>query len=760
MSADAPTAAENRPLPPLALRVRGGARDGQLLKLSAAKCSIGASPGCTLRLRGKDVRAVHCLIVRGKANMVVRRWSADTLLNGQSFDDRPLELGDRLRCGPVEFEVVLPSGESVRPQPNVDALSPTPPGDVCATQAIACPEACSPTGTVVLGGPPPALVDSPLLTAPIARPQRLDAPVTATQPLPARASDCGTLLTAAEDAHAAAQAKRDERERQLSERETACAKREATLDERDTDLANRAADLEAREAKLRDREETLAGREEEIQRREQASLAASTAATPSDTASPGSGEDTAGAARRLAEERERLERDKREHEAQRAMHVAEHERWKEDHRQWKAQRQAAESQMEGLQAQVEHQLTEILSRRKHLDQDREAWKSESAQHRRQLEERAAEVARQAEEVDTWRKELDAERERAAALLEEASRYEQLCTELAEVRSQLAQRDGEIAAARRDVEHAQGEIARLQSASAAGDATSEQRATLARQAEELLQLRAQFEQERAAFEARVSGTGEVGETYPVQVGGDDSVSEDTGLSGLSTWALLKDKIDFADEAPLRQSPMNSPSPPVDAISDDQETINRYMANLMQRVGGRSTQPPPASAEPLPSAGSGDAPQQHAVAAAPTTSEAPPRTPQRTTKATKTVTPEEVARMRELANLNARVAITAHGTRQMLPQAFGKAALSLAAFGASAAVYLLNADRQPIHIAAAAGCALLGVFFFFGTLRSLRRLRTSRHRSSTESKSTSSRANTPPHPTPVEAAVVEDAPAATP
>ena len=83
----------------LSLRVCGGPRDGQIVKLADAKCTIGASPGCTLRLRGKDVRPVHCLIIRGRANTVVRRWSPDTLLNGKTFDDRPLAYGSGQTTG-------------------------------------------------------------------------------------------------------------------------------------------------------------------------------------------------------------------------------------------------------------------------------------------------------------------------------------------------------------------------------------------------------------------------------------------------------------------------------------------------------------------------------------------------------------------------------------------------------------------------------------------------------------------------------------
>ena len=90
----------------LKLRIVGGSRDGQLLRLRATKCSVGSDRRCTLRLRARGVRPIHCLIVRGRQATIVRRWSMDTRLNGSSFSDAKLVAGDRLSIGPIELEVV------------------------------------------------------------------------------------------------------------------------------------------------------------------------------------------------------------------------------------------------------------------------------------------------------------------------------------------------------------------------------------------------------------------------------------------------------------------------------------------------------------------------------------------------------------------------------------------------------------------------------------------------------------------------------
>jgi len=91
---------------PLTLRICGGARHGQVIQLVSRKCTIGSAENCTLRLRAPHVRPVHCLILRGPSETLIRRWSPDTLLNDRAFIDAILAPGDRVRCGPIEFEWV------------------------------------------------------------------------------------------------------------------------------------------------------------------------------------------------------------------------------------------------------------------------------------------------------------------------------------------------------------------------------------------------------------------------------------------------------------------------------------------------------------------------------------------------------------------------------------------------------------------------------------------------------------------------------
>ena len=100
----------------LVLRVCGSTRHGQIVRLRSPKCTVGSGPRCTLRLRARGVRPIHCLIVRGSGATVIRRWSSDTRLNGRTFTDAELVGGDRLGIGNIELEVLDP-GRLPTPDP-------------------------------------------------------------------------------------------------------------------------------------------------------------------------------------------------------------------------------------------------------------------------------------------------------------------------------------------------------------------------------------------------------------------------------------------------------------------------------------------------------------------------------------------------------------------------------------------------------------------------------------------------------------------
>ncbi len=93
-------------VPPFCLRVHGGPLDGQELRLTSAKVSVGGAAGCTLRLRSPGCLPLYAWVLRGPEGCVVRRFAPHVLLNGAAFDEAALFDGDRLRIGALELEVV------------------------------------------------------------------------------------------------------------------------------------------------------------------------------------------------------------------------------------------------------------------------------------------------------------------------------------------------------------------------------------------------------------------------------------------------------------------------------------------------------------------------------------------------------------------------------------------------------------------------------------------------------------------------------
>ena len=91
---------------PVALRLFGGTPDEQLIPLAAGKQSVGSGPRCSVRLQNPGVRPLHCLIVHNAEGVRVRRWADDTLLNGVAFDEAPLLAGDLLSVGSIELEAL------------------------------------------------------------------------------------------------------------------------------------------------------------------------------------------------------------------------------------------------------------------------------------------------------------------------------------------------------------------------------------------------------------------------------------------------------------------------------------------------------------------------------------------------------------------------------------------------------------------------------------------------------------------------------
>lgn len=88
------------------LRLHGGTEDERLINVPPGKHSVGSGPRCQIRLTAPGVGAMECLIVCDRSGLRVRRWSDKTLLNGEAFEEAGLAAGDVLAVGPAELVVV------------------------------------------------------------------------------------------------------------------------------------------------------------------------------------------------------------------------------------------------------------------------------------------------------------------------------------------------------------------------------------------------------------------------------------------------------------------------------------------------------------------------------------------------------------------------------------------------------------------------------------------------------------------------------
>ncbi|TWT72804.1 hypothetical protein Pla123a_41030 [Posidoniimonas polymericola] len=87
--------------------------------LPEGSTTVGAGPKCDLRLDGPGLKPLHCVIVQSAEGLTVRRWSPGTKLNGASFTESALRMGDCLSIGPIELHV-SPVDESQVDKSQVD----------------------------------------------------------------------------------------------------------------------------------------------------------------------------------------------------------------------------------------------------------------------------------------------------------------------------------------------------------------------------------------------------------------------------------------------------------------------------------------------------------------------------------------------------------------------------------------------------------------------------------------------------------------
>ena len=104
------------------LVVTGGARPGQEIAVAGPKFVIGRAPECQLRPNSDMVSRRHCAILLEEGSVTIHDFGSKngTFVNDEKVEaDRQLKTGDRVKVGPLEFQVRLSVSVGGKRKPKV-----------------------------------------------------------------------------------------------------------------------------------------------------------------------------------------------------------------------------------------------------------------------------------------------------------------------------------------------------------------------------------------------------------------------------------------------------------------------------------------------------------------------------------------------------------------------------------------------------------------------------------------------------------------
>jgi pSer/pThr/pTyr-binding forkhead associated (FHA) protein len=107
------------------LVVLGGTNAGRVIPITAEKFFIGRAEDCHLRPNSDLVSRHHCAITLEENEVTVRDFGSrnGTQVNGERIrGEEELKSGDRLKVGPLEFEVVVQVPTVAAKKPKVQSL--------------------------------------------------------------------------------------------------------------------------------------------------------------------------------------------------------------------------------------------------------------------------------------------------------------------------------------------------------------------------------------------------------------------------------------------------------------------------------------------------------------------------------------------------------------------------------------------------------------------------------------------------------------
>lgn len=104
------------------LRVLGGSHAGKEIKIPLAKFFIGRGEDCHLRPQSDLISRHHAAIIVEGGTVIIRDLKSrnGTVVNGDKIaGDVTLKMGDVVKVGPLEFEVVIDHSQTGPKQPKV-----------------------------------------------------------------------------------------------------------------------------------------------------------------------------------------------------------------------------------------------------------------------------------------------------------------------------------------------------------------------------------------------------------------------------------------------------------------------------------------------------------------------------------------------------------------------------------------------------------------------------------------------------------------
>lgn len=111
----------------VSLKVVSGTHEGKVISIKDEKFLIGRGESCQLRPKSESISRKHCAIVQkdGRLLLVDLKSRNGTFINEKQVSPdkaKILKNGDRLRCGQLEFEVLLEVGIANSKQPEVQSV--------------------------------------------------------------------------------------------------------------------------------------------------------------------------------------------------------------------------------------------------------------------------------------------------------------------------------------------------------------------------------------------------------------------------------------------------------------------------------------------------------------------------------------------------------------------------------------------------------------------------------------------------------------